>query len=490
LARSFSFKPLVWALAAAFGAAGAQAADDLSLGRTCLSCSPEKLGEEAAAHAAPEIRRSGEAPLPADYTRISADEVAGQTNVTVRAEGDVIVERNDQVLNAKWVDYNQSSDVVTAGEGFTLYQNGTTISGSKIEYNLTEGSGSSTDTRLDAEHDGRRFQSVSERAQMQGNGRYTLTNTLFNTCQPGDASWYIKAKSIEADQNTGIGVAQNATLVFGGVPVLYTPWADFPLNGNRKSGLLVPALKISSDGVEVETPYYLNLAPNYDATITPGIITGRGVQLGAQFRYLQPTYAGRIQGKWMPDDRRSEHNNRAHLIWQHQQQFTPTLSGGIDYNQVSDNDYYRDFYGRDDIASNVNLNRQAWLNHNTRLWGGTLDSYATVQKYQTLANSDGYKTEPYCHHAAFFHPLAKAAGQRPNQCVRPIHPLRARRQTIGQPLCGLPEREMGFPQPMGLYPPQNRRAHLLLRSRQPRWRIGAHHQPHPADFQYRQRHDL
>ena len=231
----------MWALAAAFGAAGAQAADDLSLGRTCLSCSPEKLGEEAAAHAAPEIRRSGEAPLPADYTRISADEVAGQTNVTVRAEGDVIVERNDQVLNAKWVDYNQSSDVVTAGEGFTLYQNGTTISGSKIEYNLTEGSGSSTDTRLDAEHDGRRFQSVSERAQMQGNGRYTLTNTLFNTCQPGDASWYIKAKSIEADQNTGIGVAQNATLVFGGVPVLYTPWADFPLNGNRKSGLLVPA---------------------------------------------------------------------------------------------------------------------------------------------------------------------------------------------------------------------------------------------------------
>jgi LPS-assembly protein len=230
---------------------------------------------------------------------------------------------------------------------------------------------------------------------MQGNGRYTLTNTLFNTCQPGDASWYIKAKSIEADQNTGIGVAQNATLVFGGVPVLYTPWADFPLNGNRKSGLLVPALKISSDGVEVETPYYLNLAPNYDATITPGIITGRGVQLGAQFRYLQPTYAGRIQGKWMPDDRRSEHNNRAHLIWQHQQQFTPTLSGGINYNQVSDNDYYRDFYGRDDIASNVNLNRQAWLNHNTRLWGGTLDSYATVQKYQTLANSDGYKSEPY-----------------------------------------------------------------------------------------------
>ncbi len=159
----------------------------------------------------------------------------------MRAEGDVIVERNDQVLNAKWVDYNQSSDVVTAGEGFTLYQNGTTISGSKIEYNLTEGSGSSTDTRPGCRAR-RPPLPKRERARPNAGQRasYTLTNTLFNTCQPGDASWYIKAKSIEADRNTGIGVAQNATLVFGGVPVLYTPWADFPLNGNREAACSCP----------------------------------------------------------------------------------------------------------------------------------------------------------------------------------------------------------------------------------------------------------
>ena len=204
------------ALGVAFAAqAQAQTADDLSLGSTCLRCSPEKLKQEAAATAVPEIRRSGEAPLPTDYTRITADSVEGQTNVKVRAEGDVIIERNDQILNAEWVDYNQTNDVVTAGNTFTLYQNGTTVSGDKIEYNLADGTGTTANTRLESEHEGRRLQSVSESAEMQGNGRYKLINTKFNTCSPGDASWYITAKRIEADQNTGIGVAKDATLVFG-----------------------------------------------------------------------------------------------------------------------------------------------------------------------------------------------------------------------------------------------------------------------------------
>ncbi|WP_107929119.1 LPS-assembly protein LptD [Neisseria animaloris] len=396
MARLFSLKPLVLALGVGFGAAAtAQAADDLSLGSTCLNCSPEKLRNEAEAHAVPDIKRSGEEPLPADYTRITADRLEGQTNIKVRAEGDVIIERNDQILNAQWVDYDQSLEIVRAGNTFTLYQNGSTVSGSTVEYNLAEGTGISHNARLEAEHEGRRLQSVSETAEMQGDGRYKLTNTKFNTCERGDASWYIQAKSIEADQNSGIGVAKHASLVFGGVPVLYTPWADFPINGNRKSGLLVPTLSIGSDGLEMAVPYYLNLAPNYDATVTPGFISNRGAQLGGQFRYLDPKFAGKIEGTWMPDDKRSKHNNRYRAQWEHRHQFTDRLSGGIDFHQVSDDDYYRDFYNRDDIARNVNLNRQAWLNYNSRLLDGFFDGYFTAQKYQTLANADGYKDEPY-----------------------------------------------------------------------------------------------
>ena len=309
--------------------------------------------------------------------------------MAVRAEGDVIIERNDEILNAQWADYDQAANTVTAGNKFKLAQNGSTVSGNKITYNLTDSTGTSDYVRVDAEQEGRRLQSVSRQAEMKGKGLYKLIETKFNTCSPGDASWYIKAKSIEADQNSGIGVAKGASLVFGGVPVLYTPWADFPINGSRKSGLLVPNISTGSDGLELALPYYLNLAPNYDATVTPGIISSRGVHLGGQFRYLQSKYSGQLDGDWMPHDKKRDRNNRYQFKWNHNQQITRHLNGGIDFNQVSDNDYYRDFYGRNDIAGNVNLNRQAWLNYDDSLWGGNFNGSITAQKYQTLANESG-----------------------------------------------------------------------------------------------------
>ena len=424
MARLFSLKPLVFALGVGFGAAanaqnaGAAAsapdtadyrpsetvsatkpAGNLSLGATCLFCSHETVKAEARALGLTgnPIRRSGEDTLPADYTRITADQIQGKAKVAVRAEGDVIIERNDEVLNAQWADYDQAANTVTAGDKFKLAQNGSTVSGNKITYNLTDSTGTSDYVRVDTEQEGRRLQSVSRQAEMKGKGLYKLIETKFNTCSPGDASWYIKAKSIEADQNSGIGVAKGASLVFGGVPVLYTPWADFPINGNRKSGLLVPNISTGSDGLELALPYYLNLAPNYDATITPGIISSRGVHLGGQFRYLQPKYSGQIDGDWMPHDKKRDRNNRYQFKWNHNHQLTQHLSGGIDFNQVSDDDYYRDFYGRNDIAGNVNLNRQAWLNYNHSFWGGDFSGSITTQKYQTLANESGYKDKPYAY---------------------------------------------------------------------------------------------
>ncbi|WP_416191515.1 LPS-assembly protein LptD [Neisseria sp. CCUG12390] len=370
--------------------------EELSLGSTCLFCDKETVAKHAEAQAeATAVNRSGEEPLPTDYTRVTADYVEGQTNVQVQAKGDVIIERNDEVLNADWAHYDQASNTVTAGDRFKLYQDGSVVTGDQINYNLDNSSGVSENVRMATEKDGRRLQSVSEKAEMQGKERYKLIHTKFNTCSPGDASWYIKAKSIEADQASGIGVAKGASLVFGGVPVLYTPWADFPLNGNRKSGLLVPNISTGSDGLELALPYYLNLAPNLDATVTPEIISSRGVRLGGQVRYLQPSYAGQVDGTWMPDDKKSEHNNRYQFQWSHNHRFTNQLSGGVDFNSVSDNDYYRDFYGRNDIADNVNLNRQAWLNYNNTFWGGNFDGSLMAQKYQTLANEYGYKDEPY-----------------------------------------------------------------------------------------------
>lgn len=391
MARLFSIKPLVLALSIGFGACAHVYADDVSTPESAGMCHAPQQGFPSIAP--PKV--SGEDALPTDYTRITADSVAGKTQENVRADGEVIVERNDQVLNANWVAYDQTTDTIKAGDSFTLLQAGSKISGSHIEYNLQTETGTAEKARFEMEGNERRLQGQGDKVELKGSQKIEVQKVKFNTCSPGDDSWHIRASSVEANYEKGIGVARNATLVFGNVPVLYTPWADFPLNGNRKSGLLVPLIKIGSDGAEINAPYYFNLAPNYDATLSPGIITGRGAQLGGQFRYLNPLYRGEVNGTWMPDDRRSEHNNRYHANWRHQHQFSAKLSGGVDFNQVSDDDYFRDFYNRNDIAANVNLNRQAWLNYKTRVFDGPLETYATVQKYQTLANANGYKDEPY-----------------------------------------------------------------------------------------------
>lgn len=339
---------------------------------------------------------SGAGALAPDHTRIHADRLAGQTGVRHRAEGDVIIERNSETLNAEWVDYDQTTETVTAGDKFTLTRaDGQTVTGEALHYRLDSQTGTAQNTNFGGEHEGRRLQGVSGSLNMDGKEHYAMRDVKFNTCNPGDNSWYIQAKELTADRESGIGTAKHARLVFGGMPILYTPWADFPLNGNRKSGLLVPNLKIGSDGTQLALPYYLNLAANYDATVIPEVITARGARLGGEFRYLKPRFNGSLNGTYMPDDRRSRHNNRYEFNWNHLHRFSPNLSGGIEYKKVSDDDYYRDFHGRSEIAENVNLNRRLWLDYNTDLLGQPFNARLLLHKYQTLADTQGNKHEPY-----------------------------------------------------------------------------------------------
>ncbi|XXQ67716.1 LPS-assembly protein LptD [Neisseriaceae bacterium B1] len=348
-------------------------------------------------HAVAPAQGSGGERLAKDVTRITADRMAGQIQARHRAEGDVIVERNQETLNADWIDYDQPSDTVRAGDEFTLTRaNGQTVRGKTLDYQLDSSSGSVQNAQFEAQDkDGRRLQGVSSELQMHDKQHYEMRDVQFNTCQPGDKSWYIQAAEVKTNHETGIGVAKHARLVFGGVPVLYTPWADFPINGNRKSGLLVPSISIGSDGTKVDLPYYLNLAPNYDATITPSVITARGARIGGEFRYLEPKFSGSLSGMYMPDDKRSQFNNRYEINAQHHHRLSEHLSGGISYHQVSDDDYYRDFYGRNDIAENVNLDRRLWLNYQKDVWGQPFTAQLLVQKYQTLSDALGNKDRPY-----------------------------------------------------------------------------------------------
>lgn len=80
------------------------------------------------------------------------------------------------------------------------------------------------------------------------------------------------------------------------MPVLAVPYFNFPIDDRRTTGLLSPTFGYSNEsGVQLTAPVYLNLAPNYDLTLTPSYMSKRGAKLDAEFRYMTESFgSGRI----------------------------------------------------------------------------------------------------------------------------------------------------------------------------------------------------
>ncbi|WP_337883436.1 LPS-assembly protein LptD, partial [Chromobacterium haemolyticum] len=236
-------------------------------------------------------------------THVTADDMDGEMNVELKARGNVVVTRDDQKLESDWLDYYQNKDRVKAGDRFKMTRGVDVVTGTTLDYNVANYSGTGMDpvfamgkpvpAAKGAPASARPMSTVPMRGDGQqvdfrGQNQYRVYNSRINSCEPGNDSWYLNSSLLDLDYVNGVGTARNARLNFYGVPILYTPWMDFPLNGNRKSGFLPPTFKTGSNGTEVALPYYWNIAPNYDATITPHFNDKHGTMLGAEFRYLQP----------------------------------------------------------------------------------------------------------------------------------------------------------------------------------------------------------
>ncbi|RXZ44552.1 LPS-assembly protein LptD [Crenobacter cavernae] len=356
---------------------------------------PSPLAVALAAAFALPAYAEGPAPAAPGQTVIDADRIDGQMEGRIQARGNVVVRRDDQTVKADWLDYFQSENRLKAGDQVEFTEGNSRISGHALDYKLDTREGEASDATFAGQGaDGRTLRGDGEKIEFRGRDRYRLKQARANTCEPGDDSWYLKAGTLDIDYTRNVGVARNAWLDFQGVPILYTPWIDFPLDGGRKSGVLAPTFKTGSDGFEVSLPYYFNLAPNYDLTLTPRWVSNRGAMLGAEFRYLQPDYSGTLSTEQMPDDKKA---NDSRYAWRakHGQKLGAGFSFGYDANYVSDDRYFKDFGDRVDIASNVNLPRDAWLNYGTGWQGGAASGQLRVLRYQTLQDPLAPVTPPY-----------------------------------------------------------------------------------------------
>ncbi|MBB4518075.1 LPS-assembly protein [Paraburkholderia fungorum] len=326
-------------------------------------------------------------------TFVLGDTTSGTTDQDLAAKGSAEVRRNTFVIKADALHYDQDTDMADAYGQVHLNNNGAVFSGPeahmrvdssegfmaapKYHFNVTGGSGS------------------AERVDLLDTERSVFTKGTYTACSCSDnPAWYLKGGEFDFDTGADEGVAYNSVLFFQGVPIFASPWLSFPLSGDRRSGILPPSYSVSStNGFELSLPYYFNIAPNRDLTVTPRLISKRGVQLQSTFRYLSPTYSGSITGEFLPDDHLT-HTNRYALYIQHNQNFGNGFGGYIYYNKVSDNTY------PEDLSSSVSqfLNgtqllyqQEAGLTYNNGPWS----VLAREQHWQTLTPSVApYGREP------------------------------------------------------------------------------------------------
>ena len=356
--------------------------------------------------------------LPAGSTSVKALRIVGARTIELVAEGEAELQRDDTILTADRVTYREPTDEALAEGNVELRQGDDTIVGPKATLVIGESTGSfespvyqlSRQRQPNLSGEESRIVAGSGKAdelRLEGENQYRLKNATWTTCEASNPDWYIKARELELDYDREVGTARGGSIVFMDTPIFWMPWAEFPLTGQRQSGLLPPTFGSSNKtGVDLTAPYYWNIAPNYDATIAPRIMGRRGLQLGGEFRYLDDDYRGTVQTEWMGKDRESGERRTLASV-QHQQRITPSLYGAIDYNSVSDDAYFEDLSSRVGVASQVNLLRQGQLvYHGSSWWTASL----LAQSYQTLSpDPDSRNISPYRRL-----PQLKVSGARPD----------------------------------------------------------------------------
>jgi LPS-assembly protein len=322
---------------------------------------------------------------------LTADKIESTAPGIIEASGQVEARHAGQNFFADWMLYDTTQDLMQARGRVRLEQPELLVNGDTLKLNLNDYSGELTQPvyRFPAQ----KGRGEATRIDFIDENRFALAEATYTTCPVDNDDWYLKVNDLDIDKTRNVGTAHNASLHFLGVPILYTPWMDFALNDVRKTGVLAPTFGTTErSGLDILVPYYLNLAPNYDATLYPRLLSKRGVQLGGEFRYLLADARGENRLEYLPND--SEANrSRWSVSLNNGYQVNATTQTGMQFSRVSDNDYFRDLSNLISITSISHLNREAWVTTQHANWNAEL----RVQSFQTLQDSTALVpiAEPY-----------------------------------------------------------------------------------------------
>ncbi len=334
---------------------------------------------------------------------ISGRQVSGRTDLEVRVQGAARLRRGDLAISAESMEYDQPSDLAKAHGAVHINRAGNVYEGPELELKLGTFAGFLQQPRyyfLQNEIHGE-----ADRIDFISDSQAVVHNASFSSCRriPGSdwlPGWLLRADTLGLDSEKDEGTAHGALLSFQGLPLLPIPYLSFPLSDKRKSGFMPPTPGLDNvNGAELSVPYYWNIAPNRDATFTPTVMSKRGVNLGGEFRYLEPSFSGQLRLDWMPTDQLRQ-RDRWDLSLLHQEVFNNPLTRrlsdaglamNLKLNRVSDDDYWRDF-----TRTANSLTQRLLANDATWAWSnGAFSSRVRTLKWQTLQDINAPITPPY-----------------------------------------------------------------------------------------------
>ncbi|MDV6315583.1 LPS-assembly protein LptD [Idiomarina sp. HP20-50] len=298
--------------------------------------------------------------------------------------GNVIIQRNGQWLSTAKATIDQQRGEIIASNGIIFNDGELTVTGDSLYLDLEQDAAELYNSNY-------RLRNYNARGHAQllllSRQKMLLKDSSFTTC-PGDSpAWQLRAERIEINETSDYGEAWHARFELFDVPVLYLPYFNFPLSDDRKTGLLFPTFDSSSNsGFEVEVPYYFNIAPNMDATISPIYMSERGTMLQGEYRYLFQQSGGQVNISYLnSDDTRTDEKKR--YLWhvQHSAQLTRDLSFYLNATEISDDNYLNDFGSDFAGRADTHLYRVAQLDYAHKNWAAQLrtEDYELIGDYRS-----------------------------------------------------------------------------------------------------------
>jgi len=295
--------------------------------------------------------------------------------------GDVVLRQAGMQVEADEANLRQAENRGELIGNVRLRDQGMLVVGDRVELQLDNG---------EAKVDNAEY--VLHKSHIRGNALYAkreesaiirLKDGTYTSCEPGSNAWHLKGNNITLNPATGFGTATNVTLRVKNIPVFYTPYIYFPIDDRRQSGFLPPSIGSSSDnGLTLQTPYYFNLAPNYDATLYPTYMSDRGLLMEGEFRYLTKNSEGQFGGAYLDDsndDRKlqSEYQDQRWMhSWQHKTGLTSRLLAEVDYTDISDPYYFQDLDSDLGISSTSFVNQRGTLTYRGDSYTARLNAHA------------------------------------------------------------------------------------------------------------------